>query len=234
MIFPKSEALRLLDRIADLVLPGKLPSAVEYLYPWNAETLLPKSHSEIRIVGYGSLMNRKSALRTFLPETVRSSRPVVVLGARRIYEYVMSPQGRLVYGPSSCQRSFGVLNARPSTHEGDWFNGMEFTLGVEDLQKLVSREYAYDLVPAWSIPWEEDNRPPAVSYFLSCRQSTFDGRRTIDPQLLPHPTYHAICEEGCREVSAGFLEAFRTSTWVCNARYSESQEVGIREVENRS
>ncbi|MEW4453497.1 hypothetical protein AB1L30_12555 [Bremerella sp. JC817] len=225
MIFPQSEALRLLDRIADLILPCPPAEAVEHLYPWDAEILFPSAGTQITLVGYGSLMNRKSALRTFSTETVRDARPAVVLGARRIYEYVMSPQGRRVYGPSKCQYSFGVLNARPSEHIEDWFNGMAFSLRMEDMQKLVSREYAYDLVPAWSIPWDELDAAPRLTYFLSCRQASFDGRKTIDPEMLPHPTYHALCEEGCREISPGFLEAFRSSTWVRNARYSESREL---------
>jgi len=216
------DEIPILDRIAGLQFDSAEHREQEHVYPWRLESLFPRPDSRISLVGYGSLINLKSAGRTFSWETVRQARPVIVLKARRIYEYVMSPRGREVYGDAVCESRCGVLNARPSDTVKDWFNGLEFSLGLSDMQALVGRESSYDLIPTWTIPWMDDNHSPKVSYFLSCRRSSYLGRRTLDPQLFPHPKYHAVCEEGCRDVSPSFLNAFYTSTWVRNARYIDS------------
>lgn len=223
MISLRFDELRILDRIAGLQLDSAEHRANEYAYPWSLENLFPGPDSRISLVGYGSLMNGKSACRTFAAETVRRARPVIVLKARRIYEYVMSPRGREVYGAADCESRCGVLNARPSDSLDDWFNGLEFSLGLADMQALVGRESSYDLIPTWTIPWDDNDHSPRHSYFLSCRRSSYLGRRTLDAQLFPHPRYHAVCEEGCRDISSSFLSAFYASTWVRNVRYIDSE-----------
>jgi len=222
LISPRFEETRILDRIARLTLPGYHEMAQEHPYPWGLETLLPSPESRIHLVGYGSLINLESACRTFAPGTVRAARPVIVLKARRIYEYVMSPRGRQVYGGEICESHCGVLNARPSDSLEDWFNGLAFSLDLSEMQALIPRESAYDLLPAWTIPWHDNGSLPKIAYYLSCRKPTFGGRQTINPQLLPHPKYHSVCEQGCRDVSAGFLHAFYSSTWIRNARCIDS------------
>lgn len=221
MISPRFEEIRILDRIAGLSLPLVHHSAREHVYPWGIDSLFAKPGTRISLVGYGSLINLRSAGRSISAATIRQASPVIVLRARRIYEYVMSPRGREVYGGVVCESRCGVLNARPSESNEDWFNGMEFSLDASDMQALVSRESAYDLIPAWTIPWAENGSSPKVSYFLSCRRATFAGRQTLNSGLLPHPQYHAICEEGCRDISDSFLNAFHTSTWVRNARFAD-------------
>ena len=223
MISVRFNELPILDRIASLTLSPVELRAEEYSYPWSLESLFPRSDSRISLVGYGSLINFNSACRTFSSATVRKARPVIVLNARRIYEYVMSPRGREVYGAAVCESQCGVLNARPSDTPTDWFNGMEFSLGHSDMRALVSRESSYDLIPAWTIPWAASDNLPKVSYFLSCRTSSFQGRRMIDPDLFPHPQYHAVCEQGCRDISSNFLRAFYTSTWIRNDRCIDSE-----------
>ncbi len=222
MISLRFDEIPILDRIAALTLPPIEHRGDEYSYPWCLESLFPKADSRISLVGYGSLINFQSARRTFSTDTISQARPVIVLQARRIYEYVMSPRGREVYGKAVCESQYGVLNARPSDSMTEWFNGMEFSLARSDMGALVGRESSYDLIPAWTIPWTASESSPNVSYFLSCRKASFHGRRTINPDLFPHPQYHAICEQGCRDVSSSFLNAFYSSTWVRNARCIDS------------
>ena len=214
----------LLDRIANLSLPCRFGFASEHRYPWNLDELFPNRRAKVSLVGYGSLLNVVSARRSFSDETIALSRPVVVLGAKRIYEYIMSPNGRRVYGEDTGNGGFGVLNARLSDEPDDWFNGREFLLGVEEFEALLPRESAYDLVPAWAMSWNPSHAEPHLSYFLSCRRDWFGGRKIIQDDLLPHPKYHAVCEEGCRTVSEEFLDAFRASTWVRSERMNEAED----------
>lgn len=227
MIFRRPTNSRLLDRIANLSLPCRLGFASEHRYPWNLDKLFPNRQAKVSLVGYGSLLNVISARRSFSDETIAFSRPVVVLGAKRIYEYIMSPNGRRVYGEETGNGGYGVLNARLSDDADDWFNGREFLLGVEEFEALLPRESAYDLVPAWTMSWNPNHVEPHLSYFLSCRRDWFGGRQIIQNDLLPHPKYHAVCEEGCRSVSEEFLDAFRASTWVCNERMNQVDDPPI-------
>lgn len=225
MIFRRPLNSRLLDRIASLTLRCRFGFASEHHYPWNLNKLFPQRYAKVSLVGYGSLLNLASARRSFSDETIALSRPVIVLGAKRIYEYIMSPNGRRVYGEDTGSGGFGVLNARLSDDPVDWFNGREFLLGVDEFEALLPRESAYDLVPAWTMSWNPNHAEPHMSYFLSCRRGWFGGRRIIQGNLLPHPRYHAVCEDGCRAVSEEFLDAFRASTWVRNQRMNEVDDV---------
>ncbi|PQO41910.1 hypothetical protein [Blastopirellula marina] len=226
MIFHRPFKLHLLDRIARVALPCPSSTAREHQYPWDFTELFPEPDSRISFVGYGSLINLISARRSFSDEIVSRARPVVVLGVKRVYEYVMSPRGRGIYGDDHREGGYGVLNARASQDPDDWFNGIEFQLDIEAFHALHIRESAYDLLPAWTVTWEEDHLEPHISYFLSCRRETFAGRQTIDSGILPHPRYHEVCEDGCRAVSNEFLDAFRASTWVRNTRMTEAIDAG--------
>lgn len=194
------------------------PHAVEYSYPWSVDELFASSSRRVSLIGYGSLMNVASASRTLSAECLTTSQPVVVLGARRVYEYVMSPNGRRAYGENDCSERFGVLNAHATGNRDDWFNGVTFQIGRDDIPALLSRESAYDLLPIWTLAWNKVAPQPQIAYFFSCRKTSFAGRQTIDSQILPHPRYHEICEAGCRAISSKFLHAFRTTTWVRQSR----------------
>ncbi|WP_146430581.1 alpha/beta hydrolase family protein [Blastopirellula retiformator] len=192
--------------------------AAEHLYPWSVDDLFPTPDHRLPLIGYGSLMNLASARRSLSAECLASAKPVIVLGARRIYEYVMSPRGRGVYGEAVAHDQFGVLNAQATGDRADWFNAMMFQMSVDDIPALLSRESAYDLVPAWTLCWNGEAPQPSIGYFFSCRRDSYDGRQLLDSQILPHPGYHAICEEGCEAISPEFLHAFRTTTWARQAR----------------
>ncbi|QDS86892.1 hypothetical protein EC9_10670 [Rosistilla ulvae] len=216
------------EAICRLPLGDPWEVAEEHFYPWNTIDIVPDSPVRLPLVGYGSLMNRSSARRTLSEQCVSSARPVLVMGARRVYEYVMSPRGRQIYGEQEAEGRFGVLNARSSNDSNDWFNGIQYELDAVDIMALVERESAYDLLPAWTILWDAMDSAPQIGYFLSCRTETHEGRQLLDSQLLPHPNYHAICEEGCRDVSPDFLTAFHRSTWVREARMIDAAKTLAR------
>ena len=218
MIFDRFVTATFDEAIGSLPLGDPWEVAEEHFYPWNTIDIVPDSPVRLPLVGYGSLMNLRSARRTLSEQSVSSARPVLVMGVRRVYEYVMSPRGRKIYGEQGAEGRFGVLNARASEDSNDWFNGIQYQLNAADIMALAERESAYDLLPAWTIPWNAKNSAPQIGYFLSCRTESHAGRQLLDSQLLPHPNYHAICEDGCRDVSSDFLAAFRRSTWVQEAR----------------
>jgi len=58
-----------------------------YRYPWDGleEEMEAKCSAEITIVGYGSLVNNASAAHTLSEESLVTFQPVIVFGARRLF-----------------------------------------------------------------------------------------------------------------------------------------------------
>ncbi|WP_146119225.1 hypothetical protein [Blastopirellula marina] len=226
MLFPRHAQLPLLasQAVARMSSLCTARHGVEHHYPWSIDELYRSPSDRLSLIGYGSLMNLTSARRSLNEACIATAKPVIVLGARRVYERVMSPKGRGVYGEKVDDAQLGVLNAHLTGERSDWFNGVMFQVGADDIPALLSRESAYDLLPAWTMSWDESSPQPYVAYFLSCRQMTFAGRPLIDSQILPHPRYHEICEAGCEAISSDFLHAFRTTTWVRQSRLIDAEQ----------
>ncbi len=180
-----------------------------YAYPWN--DLLDRQQS-LRIVGYGSLVNLDSARKTLYSSDLQNSRPVIAFGARRLYNYIMSPKslGRFNTPANSSHR--GVLNTIVTGQARDYFNGLEIELHPDDFERFREREFAYDLLPIVTLPWQNWQVRPGVAYVLSCRCEWMGERQMLSSSIDPHPGYQALCEQGYRDISDSFLHWFRRTT----------------------
>ena len=199
---------QVLETLQDLSL-----SHPEYVYPWTSAQLFSEPATSFPLIGYGSLMSLDSAASTLGGAAIGSARPVRVLGARRVYDRVMSDRGRRRYGARQDEH-FAVLNAYYTGDPRDWFNAMLFDLSPEDLPQMTLREHGYDLLPAWTTAWDDPHGKRDVAFFLSYRMPYRDDRKMLDPMLMPHPFYNGVCEQGCASVSAEFLAAFHQTTVV--------------------
>jgi hypothetical protein len=184
-----------------------------HLYPWHT---LGYGDLPIKIVGYGSLMNYESARRTFHYVSRSERDPVYVFGCKRYYNRLMSAAGLARMGSNVTPIERGVLNAFVTYNPAHYFNGVSFTLHPEDFVRFREREYAYDLLPVLTVPWYEPEEEPEIAYVLSCRNKFYNGNKMLSSYIVPNPDYHAVCEDGCREVSDEFLNCFYESTWVSN------------------
>ncbi|HWL09786.1 MAG TPA: hypothetical protein VNQ76_15370 [Planctomicrobium sp.] len=194
------------------------PLAAGYEYPWLSldDELTPGR--TLPIAGYGSLMNRYSAARTLSQEAVMNCSPIVVFNARRVYDYVMSFRSRKRFGLDMPESHCGVLNSYVTGDLHDYFNAVRIELSREQLSSFRDREFGYDLLPVLTLQWGEltgQRHPtPRISYILSCRNPTREGRQMVNPGVQPHPLYHRLCQAGCREISEDFLKMFHETTWV--------------------
>lgn len=189
-------------------------------YPWKELDRYLVEGMTIPVAGYGSLMNRESAARTFVTDAVEQMVPVVVFHARRVYDLMMSPAARMRYPTSFPDTHCGVLNAYVTGKPEDCFNAVLLQLGAADLKGFRAREFGYDLLPVVTMPWsaiqQQLNSPPVVAFVLSCRSPVRVGRQMIDPRLQPHPLYHEICQIGARDISDDFLKMFHQTTQIAS------------------
>jgi hypothetical protein len=196
-------------------------------YPWNGLDNYLAEGKTLLIAGYGSLMNRTSAARTFAMDSVRQMSPVVVFHARRVYDKIMSPAARKSYPTIYPETHCGVLNAYVTGNPEDCFNAVLLPLKAAELDRFRSRESGYDLLPVVTVEWDAIRKrrhcEPKHAFVLSCRTPVRFGQRQTHPQLQPHPLYHEICLRGARDISDDFLEMFhRTTQIVAPAVKSES------------
>ncbi len=180
-------------------------------YPWND---LQLSNSTLHLVGYGSLISRASAARTLHYSDLASSCPVYAFGARRLYNYIMSPSGVSRYNAPTSPKERGVLNTISTGSADDFFNGVSLRIHGKDMKRFCEREFAYDLIPVVTLPWNDPQGPMEIAYTLSCRETYCQGRKMLSNSLAPHPSYHDLCVDACRTISEDFLNCFWQTTWI--------------------
>jgi len=187
----------------------------ELLYPW-AE--LDDHQDDVTFVGFGSLINVASAKRTLQSSFPHPSKPCLVFGAKRLYNRVMSERGYRKYGQERPRTPQAVLNVIATGSASDYFNGVLLTLKRADLEAFRTREEGYDLISVTAVPFDEPDAAPRQVYCLASRNLFFKGRRVLSSKLEPQSGYHALCEDGCAEISSQFLDVFRHTTWVSQAK----------------
>lgn len=203
------------ERIRDIQTVLNLLSKDERLapvrYPW---TDLTSKDFPLHLVGFGSLMSRVSAERTLHKTDHSLSCPVIAFGAKRVYNYVMSPASLSRYNVETLPYERGVLNTLATGLATDYFNGISIRIHRDDFARFTEREFAYDLIPVVTLPWNNPHGPLELAYSLSCREEYFEGRQMLSNELVPHPAYHELCANACREISSDFLTCFEQTTWV--------------------
>lgn len=205
----------------------KLQTALESIndkgfeYPWkDLETIVPTmSGGKLRLIGYGSLLNRDSAARTIKDTPPEGHPPVVAIGARRVYNYVI-PEDRLKAYGSYGSRERAALNVDYTQSPADALNGRLVEVGPSDIPALRQREWGYDLRPVACLAWGHWESEPFIAFLLVAVQTEREGRPILDNDALPNPPYARLCRSGARAVSEGFLDLYLHTTWLADRRTS--------------
>lgn len=192
---------------------GAVGGRPRHPYPWAGleREAAGRGDDGILVVGYGSLMNRDSALRT-LADPGSLLGPVVAFRVRRVFDYRMPEATRARYpgGPAAA----AALNVYPSDADADVVNGVLCRVPAAALPAFREREAGYDLVPVAVLPYPDLGGPPRVAHVLSCPAVSTDGLRRTAPDLTPHPDYAALCLAGARAVSDEFAALFLATTYL--------------------
>jgi hypothetical protein len=186
-------------------------------YPWTGleREVAARDDSSIHVVGYGSLMNRGSALRTLSdPEDILG--PVVAFRSRRVFDYRM-PTTTLARYPQKVDPSrTAALNVYQAEADEQIVTGVLCRVAFETLEAFRRREAGYDLIPVVTLPYLDLEGPLATAFILSCPATSTDGVRRTDHSLSPHPGYFQLCLSGARAVSDEFAELFLATTFRAN------------------
>lgn len=192
----------------------KLPS---FPYPWQGleEAVASSRQHKITLVGYGSLLNSYSALRT-LSIDKNAQLPVISFGVKRLYNY-KTPQ-EVVQRHGECEDPFSTacLNAVVTYKMENMINGLTFVLKAEEIEALRQREKGYDLIPVVSIPWHQPNEQIFIHYILSAPNEQRMGNIWVSSDLKPILNYDKLCRAGALSISEDFLEFFLKTTFLAD------------------
>jgi hypothetical protein len=206
--------------IADLESAFHGMSAPSFAYPWHGleDSLGKFPNGELPLIGYGSLLNPKSAARTIADTPSQGHPAVLAMGARRIFNYKMPEKALARYPDRSDPLATAALNLEYSRSSHDFFNGRLVAVAPGDIKGLRERERGYDLEPVVYVPWNRWDAHPQVAYVLVARNRP--GQRVVDASQRPHPEYAELCLAGARLESPAFATFYLKTTFLADGRTS--------------
>lgn len=189
----------------------------KYRYPWVGleDEIEAKSPAEITIVGYGSLVNNKSAALTLNEKSLATFQPVIAFGALRLFNYEFPP-GVDRYPPSMHPLAQAALNVHPTGKIEDIVNGIVMKLPVKEIPKMRKRELGYDLIPVVCLEWNDVERAPFIAYILCCPDELREGKRHTNDKIEPHHGYYSVCREGASGFGKEFLRLWLATTYLAD------------------
>lgn len=166
----------------------------------------------IRIFGYGSLINEDS-LRKTIPNA-RNIFPVVVEGFTRIFNHASPTRF-----DTERKIPVSVLNIEKSDHNSK-INGICFDVPMDEFENLKKRESNYELesleVRDYSNPEKKYN-----AYVFNTKSSQYYGYLSNSEE---QDKYLSICLEGCKDISEEFLEEFKETTFIGDKTLKELEK----------
>lgn len=174
---------------------------------------------KILLFGYGSLMNKNSALRSISPTAVDSMKPVIAFGFKRLFNYKTSNVSR--WGDNLPENERAMLNMHPTTTFNSIINGVVLEIGKEDLIKLIKRETGYDLVPILVANWNEAIQENAkitvqIAYTFIVPDELRNGIDYTQTKYYPVRGYLFAAQEGASAFGEPFLKFWNETTFLSN------------------
>ena len=187
-------------------------------YPWEGlkEYLEKQNETKLKIIGYGSLLNARSAALTV---TAQKRTPVIAFGVNRVFNYVI-PENNARYGVSDHPRRRAALNIMVTNKVSDFINGLLIEMPLSDIQALREREVAYDLIQVPCILWNNWNNKPFYAYILYCPYKEFDGEEKTSTNIEPHTVYYQVCRDGAQSFGDDFLKCWKSTTFLVDGNTS--------------
>jgi cation transport regulator ChaC len=161
---------------------------------------MPKKN--IKVVGYGSLMSKRS-----LRQTIRSHsnyREVWIHGYRRTFD-LKSP--KRLYEP--WDKDIAVLNVE--TAPKCRFNAVIFEVSPAMFHKIIEREKSYYMVKVKYTDYRDRKVEGEAFLFVGLEQN-------IDKNLHPRTHYFHICRKAAYDISEKFGRDWDSSTYLQNGR----------------
>jgi hypothetical protein len=211
--FPPAIMRRLTEYLASI-------STEAYGYPWDGleDVVATFPDHRLLLIGYGSLLNEDSAAKTIKTRPAGGYPPVLALGARRVFNYLIPAAKLKAHGGSFGPRERAALNVDYTQSPANALNGRLITVSAADIPPLRAREFGYDLRPVACLPWNDKDAEPFAAFVLVAAKPAQNGRQVLDDTALPNPPYYRVCRKGGRAVSEAFLQLYLQTTYLADRK----------------
>jgi len=182
-----------------------------YLWPNWVDFL--KQQKDIRIITYGTLINRNSIQKT--ASFSSSIEPVVALGVKRVFNFALIDENYVDQGGryerSSKRNHSSTLNILHTGNVKDKVNGILLSTLPGEIDALAEREYGYDIIP---VEYKGINQKGSAYMFIA-RKSQEIGYRVRD-DILPNESALTLCLTGASIYGREFLEMWINSCYLAD------------------
>lgn len=196
-----------------------------YHYPNDNHLEVVKKFPEgkILVFGYGSLMNKESALRTVKPEAFDSKEKVIAFGVKRLFNYKAVKTSH--WGAKQDKKEKAMLNLTQTLNISSIANGVVIQVDAEDFSRLVQRETGYDLIPVLVASWDEVlNENPnvniQVAYTFSAAHELRNHINYTSTQYYPVRGYMHAIQETTQLFGGDFAKMWNSTTYLADGTTS--------------
>lgn len=207
----------LMGRVGQMIQTLSTYPSIKYPNTDFAQVLEKYPNGKVLLFGYGSLMNVDSASRTVAPDAVKSMRPVVAFGFKRLFNYKAGNVSR--WGKNLPENERAMLNVEPTTTYSSIINGVVMEIEKDDLKKLIQRETGYDLVPMLVADWRDvvKQNPSVkleVAYTFLVPDEMRQGVDYTHTKFYPVRGYLQAVREGAASYGPEFLDYWNATTYL--------------------
>lgn len=216
----------------ELLLTSKAQETVEHnlnnfpIFPYpdsNAEEILATfQQTKIYIFAYGSLLNKQSAAKALSPEAMKTHRPAIAFGLKRIFNRYIPKETH--WGEQLRPNDKAMLNVFQTSNYQDIINGVVIEVGQEDLQNLIKREEGYDLVPIpvtyWVDALDSNNHDPSIffAYTFISPEKAVKGIHYTKKDINPIKGYALASQEGASQYGDQFFKLWIETTFLADKK----------------
>ena len=173
---------------------------------------------KVLLFGYGSLINAESAGWSVSEKAVKSMRPVIAFGFKRIFNYHAAKLSSK-WGINLPKNERAMLNLEPTTTFNHIINGVVMEISHEDLHKLIQREEGYDLVPMLVADWKDvisqnPNVKIEIAYTFLVPSGLRNGVKYTEAKHYPVRKYLYAVQEGAAVFGPQFLKCWNSTTYL--------------------
>ena len=165
----------------------------------------------MRVIGYGSFLNKESLAKTIVPRPVEL---ILVKGYRRIFNLKASHLRQYkVQDPLKV----AVLNVIPDAEA--FLNAILFEVNEDEFEKLKIRNKNYYTkeVEVYNFKTNEQNG----TAILFIGKKLEHGERVVEDHYLPIPQYLDLCKKGAYDYGESFGDFFMKTTYTTDGKNLE-------------
>lgn len=172
----------------------------------------------VPLFAYGSLVDYHSARRTLSDAALRSRRPALAYGLRRLFNRDIPLLANSSWGQPLDARSRAMLNVVVTGKAQDKVNGILLDIPAMELKALAQREGGYDLVAVPVTPWQPIAGHRAAEVTLAWTFSARDNDRLTDNAIWPRPGYYELARDAARQYGEAFAALWLVTTYLADGR----------------